>query len=168
MWYVIQVCTGTEQSIRMQCEKRIEPSILEQCFIPNFEEKRKIRQKWQTIRRPLFPGYVFLVTDQVEQLFFELEKVQGMKKLLTTGSEFVPLSESEVHFLQNLGGEDHVVEMSTGIIEGSRIIIESGPLQGREGLIKKIDRHKRKAWLEMEMFGRPQRVEVGLEVTGKC
>jgi transcriptional antiterminator NusG len=167
MWYVIQVRTGTEQYIRTQCEERIDTAILESCFIPDYEEKRKIRQEWQTIRRPLFPGYIFLVSSQAEPLFLELKKVQGMAKLLGTGADIVPLTESEVRFLKSFGGEDHVVEMSTGIIEGTSVIVESGPLQGREGLIKKIDRHKRKAWLELEMFGRLQRVEVGLEITKK-
>jgi transcriptional antiterminator NusG len=151
----------------MQCEKKIENSILEQCFIPDFEELRKVRKEWKKIRRPLFPGYIFLVTARIEPLFFELKKIQGMTKLLATGEEIVPLTESEVDFIKSFGGKDHLVSMSTGIIEGSKVIVESGPLQGREGLIKKIDRHKRKAWLEMEMFGRLQRVEVGLEITEK-
>ncbi len=38
---------------------------------------------------------------------------------------------------------------------------------GLEGAIRKIDRHKRKAWLEMEMFGRRQQIEIGLEIIKK-
>lgn len=167
MWYVIQVRTGTEQSVRLQCEEKVQDTVLERCFLPCYEERKKIRGQWQTKKRILFPGYVFLVTGQVEKLFFELKKVIGMTRLLTTGDEIIPLSEGEVGFLQSLGGEEQVVAMSTGIIEGARVIVESGPLQGREGLIKKIDRHKRKAYLEMDMFGRCQRVEVGLEITMK-
>jgi transcriptional antiterminator NusG len=140
---------------------------LERCFLPYYEEKRKINGEWKTLKRILFSGYVFLVSDQVEELFFELKKVSGMSRLLGTGDTIVPLSEEEVDFLRNFGGEDQVVEMSTGIIEGTKVIVQSGPLQGREGLIKKIDRHKRKAYLEVEMFGRTQRVEVGLEITMK-
>jgi transcriptional antiterminator NusG len=167
MWYVIQVRTGTEQSIRLQCEKRVQNTVLERCFLPCYEEKRKINGEWKTQKRILFSGYVFLVSDQIEELFFELQKINGMSRILGTGDTIVPLSEAEVNFLQGFGGEDQVVEMSTGIIEGSTVIVESGPLQGREGLIKKIDRHKRKAYLEVEMFGRTQRVEVGLEITMK-
>jgi transcriptional antiterminator NusG len=167
MWYVIQVRTGTEQSICLQCEERAQNTVLERCFLPYYEEKRKINGEWKTLKRILFSGYVFLVSDQVEELFFELKKVNGMSRLLGTGDTIVPLSEEETDFLRSLGGEDQVVEMSTGIIEGSKVIVQSGPLQGREGLIKKIDRHKRKAYLEVEMFGRPQRVEVGLEITMK-
>ena len=57
--------------------------------------------------------------------------------------------------------------MSEGIIEGSRVIVRTGPLQGMEGLIRKIDRHKRKAWLELPMFGGTHTVQVGLEITEK-
>jgi transcriptional antiterminator NusG len=107
----------------MQCEKRIENTVLEQCFIPDYEEQRKVRQEWRTIRRTLFPGYVFLVTDRIEPLYFELKKVQGMARLLTTGEEIVPLTESETDFLQSIGGRNHHVSMSRGIIEGTRVIV---------------------------------------------
>ena len=42
-----------------------------------------------------------------------------------------------------------------------------GPLKNHESLIRKINRHKRKAWLEMSMFGQSQLVEVGLEIIKK-
>ena len=57
--------------------------------------------------------------------------------------------------------------MSEGIIEHSQVKVMSGPLMGKEGYIRKIDRHKRKAWLEMEMFGRTQSIQVGLEIVAK-
>ena len=60
-----------------------------------------------------------------------------------------------------------MVPLSDGIIENSVTKIRSGPLKGKEGLIRKIDRHKRKAWLEVEMFWRKQEIEVGLEIVAK-
>ena len=57
--------------------------------------------------------------------------------------------------------------MSEGFIEGDKFIVTRGPLCGKEGLIQKINRHKRKAWLEVEMFGRKQEIEVGLEIVAK-
>lgn len=167
MWYVIQVRTGTEESIRLQCEAKISPNVLERCFIPCYEERRKVRGDWRTLQRILFPGYVFLITEQVEQLYMELKKVIGLTRLLGTGDEVIALTERETDFLRKFGGEEQVVKMSQGIIEGSRTRILSGPLTGMEGQIRKIDRHKRKAWLEVEMFGREQLVEVGLEIAMK-
>ena len=167
MWYVIQVRTGSEENIRLQCEANIPQDVMERCFIPYYEERRRIRGEWMTLKKILFPGYVFLITEEIDELFYQLKKVIGLTRLLGTGEEIIPLTERERNFLLRFGGEDQIVEMSEGIIEQSRIRILSGPLMGMEGQIRKIDRHKRKAWLEVEMFGRPQRVEVGLEVAMK-
>lgn len=57
--------------------------------------------------------------------------------------------------------------MSQGMIIGDKVVILSGPLKGMESTIQRIDRHKRKAWLNLEMFGRQQLVEVGVEIVKK-
>lgn len=167
MWYVIQVRTGTEENICCQCRKIIDTSVLERCFIPYYQEKKKYQGEWHTRERILFPGYVFLVTDHLEELYDSLKDVIGSTRLIGTGEEIVPLSEEEVTLLLRLGKEEQLVEMSTGIIENSQIRILEGPLMGMEGTIRKIDRHKRKAWLEIEMFGRMVEMQVGLEVIAK-
>lgn len=167
MWYVVQVRTGSEESIRRQCEKNIDREIMELCFIPCYEEQRHIRGEWVTLKKILFPGYLFVVTEKLEELYENLKIIIGLTKLLGTGQEIVPLTEEEQKFLQKFGGEEQVVVMSEGIIEQSQVKVTSGPLMGMEGYIRKIDRHKRKAWLELELFGRKQTVQVGLEVVSK-
>ena len=57
--------------------------------------------------------------------------------------------------------------MSQGMIIGGAGCHLSGPLKGMESTIQRIDRHKRKAWLNLEMFGRQQLVEVGVEIVKK-
>lgn len=167
MWYVVQVRTGTEEEIQRQCETIIDKSILKKSFIPKYEQERKYQGQWHTELKVLFPGYVFLVSGEKEKLFFELKRIIGLTKLLGIGEIIVPLTDEEVNFLLRLGGEEQTVEMSEGIIENDRVVVTSGPLKGNEGLIRKIDRHKRKAWLEIEMFGRTVEMQVGLEVVGK-
>lgn len=167
MWYVIQVHTGTEQKICTKCEKIISASILERCFIPYYECKKKFGGKWHIERKVLFPGYVFLVTDQLKELYQGLVQIIGMARLLRIEDEILPLSPQEVNLLLKLGGEEQVVEMSEGIIAGSQVQVYKGPLSGMEGTIRKIDRHKRKAWIEIEMFGGSQLVEIGLEIVRK-
>ena len=167
MWYVMQVRTGTEESIRIQCQSNIPAGVLERCFIPYYEERKHIRGTWITQKKVLFPGYVFVVTDKLDQLYESLRTVIGLTKLIGTGQDIVPLTDQEKHFLLEFGGEEQMVAMSEGIIENSKVHVYSGPLKGREGCIRKIDRHKRKAWLEIEMFGRLQKVQVGLEIVAK-
>lgn len=172
MWYVIQVMTGSEESIVLQCRRRIGEtdsagSPLRKCFIPYTKRKRRYQGEWHMEQKVLFPGYVFLVSDAPETLFLKLKCVQGMTKLLGCGQEIVPLYQEEEEFLQKLGGEKQVVEYSIGIMENDQILVTSGPLQGMEGCIKRIDRHKRMAWLEIEMMGRLVEAKVGLEIVEK-
>ena len=140
MWYVMQVRTGTEENIRCQCQRMISSDILKRCFIPYYQQKKRFQGKWHIQERILFPGYVFLIAENLEQLAENLRKVTGMTRLLGTGDEIIPLSWEEVELLL---------------------------IQGMEGYIRKINRHKRKAWVSIEMFGRSVDMEVGLEIIKK-
>ena len=167
MWYVMQVRTGTEENIRCQCQRLISSDILKRCFIPYYQQKKRFQGKWHIQERILFPGYVFLIAENLEQLAENLRKGTGMTRLLGTGDEIIPLSQEEVELLLKLGKEEQLVAMSTGIIENDQVRILTGPLQGMEGYIRKINRHKRKARVSIEMFGRSVDMEVGLEIVKK-
>lgn len=167
MWYVMQVRTGLEENICLQCKKNISSKTLKECFIPYYEEKRRIKGEWKILRKVLFPGYVILDSEKLDKLYLDLKQISGLTHLLGTGREVVPLTEEEVKLLKDFGGKEQVVYLSEGIIENSRVIITSGPLKGKEGYIKKIDRHKRKAYLDVTIFGRIQKIQVGLEILSK-
>ena len=107
------------------------------------------------------------MTEQLELLQKELEKIESVTKLLGVGKDIVPLSDEEVCFIRQLTGDSDTVKMSEGIIEHDKVKVLCGPLVGLESTICKIDRHKRKAWINTEIFGRQQLIEVGLEVIKK-
>ena len=65
------------------------------------------------------------------------------------------------------GWENRVVAVSVGSKKSSVTKRLPGPLKGKEGLLRKIDRHKRNGWLEVEMFGRKKEIQVGLEIVAK-
>lgn len=167
MWYVVQVHTGTEEKIVEQCLRFFDREILKRCFVPYYEEKKKYQGTWHTEKHILFPGYVFMVSGRLTDLRKNLYKIIGMTKLLGTGEEVVPLTKEEVDLLEKMGATEKPVELSTGIIENGAVMIIDGPLSGMEGCIRRIDRHKRKAWLEIDMFGRTVAMEAGLEIIRK-
>lgn len=164
MWYVMQVLTGTEEEIIKQCRERLPGTLLEECFTPYYEEQKHIRQEWVTRNKVLFPGYVFVVTNDIIQLYGHLRDIEGLTKVLKTGDEIVSLSEDEIAFIREFCGDKNIVTMSVGKIEDSKLTILSGPLQGKEQYIKKIDRHKRIAFLEYPIFGKEQKFRAGLEI----
>ena len=144
MWYVIQTSTGREEKIKQECEQRISKDVLSHCVLPLYEEKIKYKGQWHIQKKKLFPGY-----------------------LLGAGDDIIALTQNEIDFLLRFAGDEELVKMSQGMIIGDKVVILSGPLKGMESTIQRIDRHKRKAWLNLEMFGRQQLVEVGVEIVKK-
>ena len=116
----------------------------------------------------LLPGYVFVVTKNPNALKAQLRRVPRFTRLLGNDDMFTPLNDQEVAFLNAFTQPGkRTVELSTGVVEGDTVIILNGPLMGHDGLIKKIDRHKRLAYLELEMLGRKKTVKFGLEILAK-
>lgn len=167
-WYVIQVRTGKEEKIKNTCEKLISRDILEECFIPKCIRLKKYQGTWKEVDEVLFKGYVFMISDHIDELFNKLKLIPDLTKALGNDGEFIcPILKEEAIFLLKFGKEKHIVDLSQGYIEGDKINIISGPLEGYEGMIKKIDRHKRVAYIEVKLFDQITMVQVGLEIIGK-
>ena len=166
MWYVIQVRTGTEREIIRQCQTVIPKETLEKSFLPCFEEMKRYQGAWHKEQKLLFPGYVFLVAGSCEakKIRRDLWKVKGALGLLEIDGELAVITDEEVDFLLALSGQEKMVRFSEGVIEQSKVRVYSGSLVGMEKYIRKIDRHKRRAVLEMPMFGEKQKMLVGLEI----
>lgn len=167
-WYVIQVRSKAEEKIKKTCEMMISEDVLKEAFIPKNKRLKKMKGNWIEVEEILFSGYVFLVSDHPDELYLELKKVPDLTKMLGHyENEIYPLYDEEVEFLKSFSDKEHVVEVSTGFIENETVCITQGPLKGREGIIRKIDRHKRMAIIEVELFGKTTQAKVGLEIVSK-
>ena len=167
MWYVVQTVSGREETMLQLCENIIESGLIKQSRIVKSEKKIKKKGTWETSRLNLFPGYIFVETESVSNLYEEFKLVPGMTKLLGVGKEIVRLTQEEEEFLFGLLDEAFTVRMSEGILDGDKVHILKGPLKGYEGYIKKIDRRNRKAILEVDFFNRKTVMTIGLEIIQK-
>ena len=170
-WYVLFVLTGYEEKVK---DKINEYNIEEiEAFIPKKTKHYKI--KGQVIKKEeiLFKGYIFVKTDLPYKEFKvflskDIKYLTGYIKLLEHDKEGTEsLYPQERMFLERFTNKKHVIEESIGFIEGDQIIVTSGPLAGHESMIKKIDRHKRLAYLDIDMFGRSQTISISLEIISK-
>lgn len=97
-----------------------------------------------------------------------IEQIEKLVSSTTYKSCFIPLADDEKTIISAfIGDTDHVMKMSEGIINGDEVVILKGPLMNHLGLVKKIDRHKRLAYLELKMCGRPVTIKAGLEIVKK-
>ena len=166
MWYVVQVRTGDELKIAERLKLELKDDG-EEIFVPLFERRKSIKGEWTKVTVPLFPGYIFFQTNDVESFYLRLKKINAFTKILGTGYGYSSISPDEEKFLRILIGDDYIAQESVGVIEGDNIIIKYGPLHGLEGSILKVNRHKRIAIIRADFMGGPREIKVGLEIIDK-
>lgn len=150
------------------CKKLVSRDVMQECFAPEYEVMWRLCGEWKLVKKLLFPGYLFFVTDDVEQLAHELRHVPALTRLLGDDeNSFYPLTDDERDWFCAFMDGAHVVRMSEGYIAGDVVKVTRGPLMGMEGEIRKIDRHKRRAYLDVSLFGRTVPTNVGLEIVRK-
>ena len=167
VWVVAQVMSGKEEEVRKTCADMLPKDVLEDVFVPRQVRLKKYKGEWRRERRPLYSGYVFMVTRDPEALEKALIKVPGRHRLLKADDIILTVSEEEKAFLRRLGGSENLVDISVGYKEGDRIKILSGPMVGLEGDIIHVDRHKRLVTINVSLFGRMVKTTLGLELTFK-
>lgn len=171
MWYAMQVISGQENRTILLTEKMVPKMILEHSFVPRRRIRKKFHGVWHEITEKLFPGYVFMISDQPQLLYEKLKMIPALTKMLGRCEEyFTPLSKTDIQMIKKLWNETEDCEVQISKImveEGNEIRILSGPLSNLEGQIKKVNLHKRTAAVEMEFMGNKSMVYLGIELVGK-
>ena len=124
---------------------------------------------WHLERRPLLPGYVFLSGDLAVPEDELLPGDMFLPEAYVAGPEGRKTSmiPCEPPYMKMLCQKDNLVAISKGVIKNGRPMVTSGPLKGREELIRRIDRHKRTAEIEIPLGAGKTQVTVGLEIYEK-
>ena len=168
MWYVVQTVGGQEKHVLDLINKLVDEELIQESFIPQYEVKKRIQGVWKMRTEVLLPGYIFVITDHPGKLREALRSVPKFTRLLGNNDVFTPLDDQEAAFINAFTQPGHrVVELSNGGMEGDEIVFLDGAVMNEKGLIKKLDRHKRLAYLEMEILGRMKTIKVGLEIVRK-
>jgi len=166
-WYVFFVKTGKEKNVIEEIEK----------FFPNKEVLAKnlgielLFKKRGMFYREIeyaFPGYLFVISSFKNDEFIirtrELVSKSNwiIKLLCYEEKNRAVMNKEDVYLLRELWGDSDFICISEGKIIEGKLKIESGPLVGKEHLIKKISRHKRQAILEIEVLNRTRHMILGL------
>ena len=140
---------------------------VEACWVPKYEIKRKYKGTWRREEKLLFPGYLFIRTEEINRFQHELKRFPEMTKLLEHDGKMNPLTREEEFILDAYYRKGDCVRMSYGVQTENGIQVQEGPLKGRESLIRRVDRHKRRAYVKIELPGKVVNLELGLEIVEK-
>lgn len=180
-WYVLYVRTNAEKRVVDDLSKFVAEQAFEfgvDPFCPeseSFYRNKSDRKQGQTYRRrPLFPGYVFIESELPPAEFIKtfgdyIARNSDIVRLLRMSGarDSIAMPRDERQRLEYLLTGKRCVEHSVGYIVGDKVCVRSGALVGREGLIKRINRHNRAAEIEIEMFGGTVKATVALEIVQK-
>lgn len=150
------------------CNSSLSQAEKEKIFIPTYACMKKYQGAWHTETRPVFQNCIFIECDDKEKLIQKLNQKQcPMDIVQSISDQTIHLRSEQQKLLQNLMDKNRHIQMSTGYIKDGSTYVTQGPLQGLESKIRKIDRHKRLARLELTLGNQIKEMNAGLEITSK-
>ena len=161
MWYVIQVTAGTELVSSEKYRQTFPKGSGRRVFVPQYVCQKKYQGVWREERKVLIPGCFFLDTTNGQDTE---RKISGS---LAEENHVSAVYPEEQAFLSSMFDENGMVQMSKGDIVDGCFQIKQGPLQQKEDRIRKMNRHKRMAEIELSLHGEHRRVLVGVEIVEK-
>lgn len=170
MWYVIQTQSGREHDLKELLDHMRQESdlpVFRNCFIPLYEDVYRRGGVGHISIKRMFPGYLFVETEDPDSLFALLKTIPEFTRLLgmeeRNGEKvFIPVREDEKAFLSSIleNGLMHVSFLRRA--KSGRIEQIVGPLAQFGDRITKLDVPHRRAIVEAKLFGKVRRVKFSL------
>lgn len=165
MWCVVHVRDGGEEHTEDFVAGLLPENIYARCFHLIRSRRKKYEGQWQTVYEDLFPGYVFIDTDQPDMVYKELKKTPKPKLLFSDDEYVSALEKHESDFIEKLADENGRIGISTVRIgTDGKIHYLSGPLSGMGNMVRRVNLHKRIAEIEAEVMGRKRILYLGIEI----
>ena len=149
-WYLVHTPEGME---RLTCGKILQlipRDLLDDAFVLSKEHWMKRSGMWSLRTTQMYPEYFFAATSDVlglckalSTLSFHVEVVGARERAC------MPLSEEVRAFFERVTDASHVIRSSTAVVEDGVLRVLDGPLVGEEERIVKVDRHKRRCWVQI-------------------
>ncbi|AIQ12920.1 antiterminator LoaP [Paenibacillus durus] len=170
-WYALFVESGKEDLVQKHLHLKFD-----QCALQTLVPRRKITEKKQGIVKhvfkKMFPGYVFIQTEMDSVIYNDIKSTPRIFTLVNIGkyyegkeTHFSSIALEEMDVILKLVGPGGCIDYSTVHVDkDSKVSVISGPLKGFEGIIKKIDKHKNRAKIVINLLNQNLTVDVGIEV----
>ncbi|MCY4310853.1 MAG: transcriptional activator RfaH [Rhodospirillaceae bacterium] len=147
-WYVVHA--------RPHQERRAEENLRRQGYrvwLPVMARSRRHARRIETVRVPLFPGYLFVALDLARDRWRAINGTFGVRRLVANGARPMALPEEFVASLHGATGADGLSTMAPADLQpGDAVTIVSGPFTEYAAVILRL--------------GSADRVEVLLDILG--
>jgi transcription antitermination factor NusG len=125
---------------RPRWEKKVH-KLLEEKGIESYCPLNKVHRKWsdriKIVDEPLFKSYVFVKVNEEEKTLVRM--TQGVVNFIYWLGKPAHIKEKEIETIKKFLNDHHDVEVrAIDIKAGKKVMVQSGILMGKEGIVKKV------------------------------
>lgn len=128
-------------------------------FLPLHEETRRVRGKFTSQTRPLFPGYLFVVLDKLEGHWRVVNSTHGVTRIVSLGREPTAVPTELVCELMARCDDDGKLLPPERFEPGDEVVMKTGPFSNAIATIESVAPDRR-VWVLMDIMGGQTRVAV--------
>ena len=156
--YCISCMANSETVVARSIEERLR---IRAVYLRYEREERK-KGVWRVVTHPMFWGYIFLYADEPVDIY-RLYQIEHVTLVLRYSDGESNLRGEDRAFAEWVLACDGHIALSKALLVGDKTRIIDGPLKDYEGVIKRIDRHKRLAWVDVSVGGRSKPIQMYFE-----
>lgn len=170
-WYILKVQVNRENSICEALQRNIKRAGLESYFgeilVPT-EDVREFSKsgKQRVVKRKLYPGYVVVRMAVNDNTWFLVRDTAGIGDFTGAAGKPVPLSQTEVDRIlastlaEKADEGEEQIKTAIRFKVGDRVRVKEGYFQNYEGELSNIDERNGRITVMINIFGRPNPVQL--------
>jgi len=171
-WYILKVQVNRERGICEALQRRVKQQGLDAFFgdilVPT-EDVREFNKsgKQRVVKRKLYPGYVVVRMAINDDTWFLVRETPGIGDFTGAVGKPAALSQAEIDRIiattrpaEVEDGDDAAIKTSIKFKVGDRVRVKEGYFQNHEGEISKVDERNGRVEAMINIFGRPNPVEL--------
>ena len=163
-WYVIHTYSGYEKKVKDNLERKVRSmgleNVIERILVPEEDEIYVKDGRKRTVRRKIYPGYVFVEMEVNDRSWYVVRNTPGVTGFVGSATKPVPLEPQEVRRILKSQGIEKEVRPQISVEIGEQVRIISGPFDNFYATITEINNEKGTLKGLIDMFGRETSVEV--------
>jgi transcriptional antiterminator RfaH len=160
-WYVVKTKVKQESLARDNLERQNFVT-----YLPYIAVRKRVRNQWQNINEPLFPGYLFIHVDLQLDNVAPIRSTIGVSGLVRFGMQITPLPDEIIDYIRAQEANNHEKPLpSVPFQPGDKVKVLAGPFAGLEAVFQ-MTQSRARALLLIHVLGGVNPVAVPLDDIG--
>lgn len=171
-WYILKVQVNRENAICDALRRRVKVAGMDALFgdilVPTEDVREYTKSgKQRIVKRKLYPGYVVVKMMVTEESWFLVRETEGIGDFTGAAGKPVPLTSEEIEKIiaaarppEVEDGEEVSIKTAIPFKLEDRVRVKEGYFQNYEGEVSNVDERNGRVTVLINIFGRPNPVEL--------